>query len=310
MTHHIPAAGTDPSVKMARHVTWVGFWCNAALGTFKIFAGIIGRSGAMVADGIHSFSDFVTDLIVLVTVTIGRRKADLRYEYGHGKYETLGTLLVAVALVLVGGLLFWEGLEKVIAVARGAILPRPAWIALAAGILSVAVKEWLYRYTVAVGRRIRSTAVIANAWHHRSDALSSIATIAGVCGAMFFGVRGRILDPLAEMIVAIFIVAVGIRTAGPALFELLEVSLPPQEQEIIRRALLSTEGVESYHHLRTRRNGPRTIVDVHLKVNPYITVVEAHRIATEAEQSVARAIGTDTLVTTHIEPYFPPDTNI
>lgn len=291
------------SVRTARHVTWVGFWCNAALGIAKVIAGIAGRSGAMIADGIHSFSDFVTDIIVLVSVTLGRRKPDRRYEYGHGKYETMGTLLVSLALVAVGVALFAEGLGKVIGTLNGHTLPRPGMIALWAGLVSIAVKEWLYHYTVRAGRRIRSQVVIANAWHHRSDSLSSIATVLGVAGAMYLGPSCRILDPVAEMIVAIFIAIVGIRTARPAVLELLEISLSTDEEQAIRRAITSTEGVKAYHHLRTRRNGPVAIVDVHIKVDPYIPVVEAHGIASRVEQSIAHALTDKTLVTTHIEPY-------
>ncbi|MDO4319633.1 MAG: cation diffusion facilitator family transporter [Bacteroidales bacterium] len=297
------ATDNDATVRIARHVTWVGFWCNAVLGAAKVAAGVIGRSGAMVADGIHSFSDFVTDFIVLVSVTLGRRKANRRYEYGHGKYETMGTLLVAVALVAVGIFLFVEGLEKVIATLHGEDLPKPRMIALWAGLVSIAVKEWLYQYTVRAGRRIGSQVVIANAWHHRSDSLSSIATVLGVAGAMFLGEGCRILDPIAEMLVSVFIAIVGIRTARPALLELLEVSLSHAEEITIREAIASTEGVKAYHHLRTRRNGPMAIVDVHIKVDPYLPVIEAHSIATRVERAISRSLAQQTLVTTHIEPY-------
>jgi len=292
-------------VRLARRVTWTGFWCNAALGTAKIVTGVLGCSGAMVADGIHSFSDFVTDLVVLIMVPIGRRKADSGHEYGHGKYETLCTLLVALALAVAGALLLWEGLGKVIAVVGGAELPRPGWIALAAGLVSVVVKEWLYRYTAAAGRRIDSAAMVANAWHHRSDALSSIATIVGIAGAMFLGRGARILDPVAEMVVAVFIIAVGVRMARPALLELLEVSLPADRRQVIAEALSGTDGVMAFHNLRTRRNGPVSIIDVHIKVDPDITVREAHDIASAAEARVAEAVGGKTLVNTHVEPYIP-----
>lgn len=292
-------------VRIARHVTWVGFWCNAALGTAKIITGVVGRSGAMVADGIHSFSDFVTDLIVLIMVPIGRRRADSRHEYGHGKYETLCTLLVSMALVIAGLILFAEGLDKVISVARGATLPRPGWIALAAGIVSVAVKEWLYRYTAAAGRRIDSPAVVANAWHHRSDALSSVATVLGISGAMYLGEGARILDPIAEMVVAVLIVVVGVRSSVPPLLELLEVSLPAAQRQAIAEAIRGTRGVKTFHHLRTRRNGPVAIIDVHIKVDPEITVRHAHDIASAAEARVTEAVGGRAIVTTHIEPYNP-----
>lgn len=293
-------------IAIARHVTWVGFWCNAVLGTIKVLAGIAGRSGAVIADGIHSFSDFITDVIVLVMVTIGRRGADRRYEYGHGKYETFGTMLVAAALIVVGVIIFREGLMDVLAAAGGEELPRPGGIALGVCVLSVVVKEWLYRYTVRAGRRINSSAIIANAWHHRSDAFSSLATIAGVGGAMFLGEQWRALDPIAEMVVAVFIAIVGIRAARPAVLELLEISLPHADQVRISRVISDTVGVQSFHHLRTRRNGPAAIIDVHIKVNPFIPVIEAHAIATDVETRLRHLLGSTTIVTTHIEPCYHP----
>lgn len=171
-----PSVTPEEAVKEARHVTWVGFWCNAALGTAKVIAGIVGRSGALVADGIHSFSDFITDVIVLVMVGIARRRPNARYQYGHGKYETFATMLIAVALIIVGIGIFIDGIKHVILALRGQELARPGWIALAICFASIVVKEWLFRYTRRVGVRIQSGAVIANAWHHRSDAFSSVAT--------------------------------------------------------------------------------------------------------------------------------------
>lgn len=294
----------ENAVAVARHVTWVGFWCNALLGTVKVIAGIIGRSGAVVADGIHSFSDFITDVIVLVMVSIGRKGANKRYEYGHGKYETFGTMLVAWALVIVGAIILYEGVIALVRACEGTLPPRPAAIALAVCVLSIVVKEWLYRYTVKAGRRIDSQAVIANAWHHRSDSFSSIATLVGVSGAMFMGEQWRILDPIAQIIVSVFIITVGIRTSKPAILELLEVSLPHDVQQRIADIISSTDGVESFHHLRTRRNGKADIIDVHIKVNPYIPVIEGHAIATAVEKAIREQIGPDTMVTTHIEPYF------
>lgn len=292
----------DNAVKEARKVTWTGFWCNAALGSAKIAAGVAGRSGAVVADGVHSFSDFLTDLIVLVMVTVGRKGESDRYEYGHGKYETFGTLLVVVALIIAGVILFVEGVKSVIDIAGGNVPPRPAMITIAVCVISIVVKEWLYRYTVRVGRRIESQAVVANAWHHRSDAFSSVATLAGVAGAIFLGEGWRVLDPLAQIAVAIMIVAVGIRSARPAVFELLEVSLPAPERERIGEIISSTPGVKRFHHLRTRRNGMNRIIDVHLKVDPAMTVVAAHDIATEVERRIRAEWPSGAIVTTHIEP--------
>lgn len=293
----------DEEVRQARRVTWIGFWCNALLGTIKVVVGILGRSGAVVADGVHSFSDFLTDLIVIVMVTIGRKGSDEQYEYGHGKYETFGTMLVAFALVVVGGILLWEGTEQTLACIAGSVPPRPAMVTIVVCVLSIAVKEWLFHFTVRTGRRINSATVVANAWHHRSDAFSSIATLIGVAGAIFLGEHWRILDPIAQVIVAVMIMVVGYRTARPAILELLEVSLPKNERDQIEQIIITTHGVKDFHHLRTRQNGTMKIVDVHLKVDPDITVTEAHDIATDVEHVISRMYSGRAMVTTHIEPY-------
>ena len=295
---------SSEAVHLAKHVTWVGFWWNAFLGTVKVIAGIAGRSGALIADGIHSFSDFISDIRVIVMVTISHKKPNDQYEYGHGKYETFATMLLSVILIIVAVLIFGEGLQKVISHVNGELLSRPGSIALAICVLSIVIKEWLFRYTKKVGERINSGAVIANAWHHRSDAFSSVATLIGISGAMFLGPHWRILDPVAEMVVAIFIVIVGVRMAIPAVKELLEVALPEEIQSDIRRTIGTTPGVITFHHLRTRRNGNTIIIDVHIKVEPSLTVVKAHDIASDVEARIRDLYSQDTvIVTTHIEPY-------
>lgn len=291
------------AVSQARHVTWVGFWCNAVLGSAKVVAGIIGRSGALVADGIHSFSDFITDVIVIVMVGIARKKPNSHYQYGHGKYETFATMLIAVLLALVGVGIFIDGVKNIILAINGQLPPRPKWIALIICVASIFVKEWLFHYTRRVGLRINSGAVVANAWHHRSDAFSSLATVVGVAGAMFLGERWRILDPAAAAVVAVFIVIVGVKMAIPAVMELLERSLPEKMEDDIRSVIASTPGVIAYHHLRTRRNGSNIIIEVHLKVDPNISVFQGHSIATDVENRLHEAYGADSIITTHIEPY-------
>lgn len=291
-------------VKEARHVTWVGFWCNAALGAAKIVAGVFASSSALIADGIHSFSDFVSDVIVLAMVGIARKKPDRKHVYGHGKYETLATILLSLVLFAVALGILWDGVGKVIDFARGEEIPRPGVWALIICVASIVVKEWLYRYTRRVGRRINSEVVVANAWHHRSDSFSSIATLAGVAGTMFLGKAGGICDPAAEIIVSIFIIAVSVKMAVPALHELLEISLPEHELRSISEAIASTSGVKAFHHLRTRRSGADVIVDMHIKVDPGITVEEAHNIATEVEDKVRDLYIKGTpIVTVHVEPY-------
>lgn len=291
------------AVKIARHTTWVGFWINAVLGVGKVIAGIFGRSSAMVADGVHSFSDFVTDLIVIIFVGISRRKADRRHQYGHGKYETFATMLVSAVLLLAGVLFFIDGMAKTIYAAKGHQLQAPTWLALSVAVISILVKEWLFHYTLRTGRRIGSSAVMANAWHHRSDSLSSLATVAGIAGAMFLGPRWHILDPLAAVAVSIFIVIVAVKIGRPAVMELLEVSLPEETTRQMYQTIGNTPGVEAFHRFASRRNGNLAIVDFHIKVDPHISVDQAHNIATDVEKRLTEAFGKNIVANIHIEPY-------
>lgn len=290
-------------VRIARHVTWVGFGVNAVLAALKILAGVIGRSSAMIADGVHSLSDFITDLIVIVMIGVSRKKTDHNYQYGYGKYETLATLIIGVALAFVALALFVNGLTDVIAVINGSPLQAPGAVALWMAIISIALKEWLFRYTRAKGRAIGSAAVVANAWHHRSDAYSSIATLAGIAGAMFLGPHWRILDPLAAMLVSVFILMVSWEIAKPAVKELLEVSLPGEITQTMRETIRKTPGVITYHHFRSRRNGPTIIIDVHLKVDPKITVEAGHEISATVERQLQEQFGKTLIANIHIEPY-------
>lgn len=294
----------EECVKEARHVTWVGFWWNAALGLAKVVGGAMPRSGALIADGVHSFSDFLSDLIVLVMVGIARKKPDSKHLYGHGKYETLATILLSIVLLVVAIKIIVESVHKVIAVIDGEEIARPGLLALVICGASIVIKEWLYRYTRRVGQKIHSDVVVANAWHHRSDSFSSIATFGGVAGAMFLGDMGRICDPLSAIIVGVLIMVVAIKIGRPALSEMLEISLPEEDLNQISDAIMSTPGVIAFHRLRTRRSGANVIVDLHIKVNPRIMVEEAHDIATMVENGIHNIYGNDTsIVTVHIEPY-------
>lgn len=290
-------------VRAARRVTWLGFFVNAALGALKIVAGVVGRSGAMIADGFHSLSDFFSDIIVLIFVGISRRRANDTYQYGHGKYETFATMLLSLFLLGAGIAFLVDGGEKTWHALHGEVLPRPGMIALVMGVISVAAKEWLFHVTKRVGERYHSASVIANAWHHRSDSLSSAATIVGIAGAMFLGERWRVLDPIAAIVVAVFIIIVAIKLGMPAVRELLEVSLPEEMQLEVGRIIHDTPGVKAYHHLRTRRVGNEIALDFHIKVDPNITVDAAHSIANTLEKHLMQHFGPDTLTNIHIEPY-------
>lgn len=284
-------------------MTWVSFAADTVLSVLKIAAGIVGRSGALIADGIHSLSDLITDLIVLVMVGIAGRKPDAKYTYGHGKYETMATLLISMALGAVAIGIFYEGLSHVIRAIEGEILPRPTLITLIVVAGSIGVKEWLFHYTRRAGERLHSAAIVANAWHHRSDSLSSMATVIGIAGAMFLGQHWRVLDPIAAMTVSVFIGYMAVKLGAPAFRELLDAAVPADTLARMMATIRTVPGVITFHHVRTRRIGNTIGVDLHLKVKPDITVVEGHKIASKAETALKREFGSEMIVNIHVEPY-------
>lgn len=283
-------------------VTIWGSIVNFILLIFKFVAGVLGHSSAMVADAIHSLSDFATDIIVLFFVRISSKPADTTHKYGHGKFETLATAFIGFALLAVGIGILIEGTKNIVAVVRGEVLQAPGVIALLAAAVSIISKEILYKYTVYKGRQINSQAVVANAWHHRSDAFSSIGTLVGIAGAMFLGEKWRVLDPVAAIIVSVFILKVAIDILRNSLEELMEHSLPDAEEEEIKQIILSTNGVESPHHLRTRRIGNRVAIEVHIRMNGDMTLTKAHQITTEVEQQLKLRFGENTHIGIHTEP--------
>lgn len=291
--------------KKAARVTWVGFFTNLILSAAKIVAGVVGRSSAMVADGIHSLSDFVTDFIVIIFIKISAKNEDSDHPYGHGKFETFATMLISFALFIVAIGIFYSGSVKIYEVLNGRTIDRPTYLALIMAAVSIVVKEGLYWYTIIIGRKIESPAVIANGWHHRSDAFSSIGTLIGISGAMFLGERWRILDPITSVIVGIFIIDVAYKLARPSIQELLEMSLPQEIEQKIEQKIQATPGVITFHHLRTRKNGNAFIIDMHIKVDARSSIVEAHDIATHVENNLKAAFGKHTQVNVHIEPYQP-----
>ena len=283
-------------------VTWIGSAVNFLLLAFKFIAGIIGHSSALVADAVHSLSDFITDIIVIVFVKISGKPEDEDHRYGHGKYETLATALIGLALFAVGIGLLASGATKVSDVIKGAVLPAPSMIALIAAAASIISKEILYRYTVKVGKDLNSQAVIANAWHHRSDAFSSIGTLVGIGGAMFLGQKWRILDPIAAIVVSGFILKVAIDLIKPCVDELLERSLPAETEKQILEIIGTFPDISSPHHLRTRRIGNHIAIEVHLRMDGTTTLENAHAIATDVEKRLKEAFGPDTHVGIHMEP--------
>lgn len=283
-------------------VTLLGSFVNFLLVIFKFLAGIAGHSAAMLADAVHSLSDFITDVVVILFVRISNKPQDKSHDYGHGKYETLATALIGVALLGVGFGILWNGANEILAFMHGEQLRTPGMTALVAAVISILLKEILYRYTVRMGNKYNSQAVIANAWHHRSDAFSSIGTAVGIGGAILLGPHWAVLDPIAAVIVSFFIMRVSIKLLIPCIDELLEKSLPENVEREIEQIVLSFDGVTEPHHLRTRRIGNNYAIEVHVRMNGDISLYKAHETASAIEYKLKKRFGEDTHVGIHVEP--------
>ena len=283
-------------------VTLVGSVINVVLLLFKFVAGIIGHSAAMLADAVHSLSDFVTDVVVLVFIHISGKPQDKSHDYGHGKYETLAMTLIGVALLLVALGILNSGAMKIKLWLDGEQLEAPGTIALWAALLSVVLKEGVYRYSMIKAHQLNSPAVEANAWHHRSDALSSIGTAIGIGGAIFLGQRWTVLDPIASVVVGIFIVKVSFSLLRRGIGDLLEQSLPDAVEEEILQMVAALPGLSKPHDLRTRRIGNHYAIELHILMDGNITLREAHDKASEVEETLKSHYGQETHVAVHVEP--------
>jgi len=283
-------------------VTLVGGAVNVVLLVFKFVAGILGHSAAMIADAIHSLSDFATDVVVLVFVKISGKPQDKDHDYGHGKYETLATTLIGVALLAVGFGILYSGAVKILNWFKGEQLEAPGMLAFWAAIVSIVLKELTYQYTVRKGRKLNSQAVEANAWHHRSDALSSIGTALGIGGAVLLGNRWTVLDPLASVIVSIFIGKVAIDLLRGGLGELMEKSLSDEVENEIISIVESFDGVIEPHDLRTRRIGNSYAIEMHILMDGNITLHRAHDTADSIEAALKERFGEKTHIAIHVEP--------
>ena len=288
--------------KRITRVTLLGSVVNLVLSVGKVLAGVFGHSAAMIADGIHSISDLASDIVVLVFVRISSKGEDRDHEYGHGKFETLATLIMSLILIVVAAQLMASGIRTIAGVLSGEAIPSPKYIALVAAVVSIVSKEWLYRYTVKAGNELDSPVVVANARHHRADALSSVGSLVGIAGAMFLGSKWTMLDPLASCCISIAIFVVAVKMAVPSLKELLDVSLPQDMEQKIIAVSSAVPGVMNVHGLKTRRNGPSIIIEAHIVVDPSITVVQAHNIATAVEDALKHSFGNETQISLHIEP--------
>ena len=283
-------------------VTLWGSIGNLVLLSFKFVAGIVAGSSAMVEDAVHSLSDFLTDLIVLVFVRIGAKPQDESHDYGHGKFETLATLFVALALVGAAIGIIVSGSLKIARWLQGETLETPGMLALWAALLSILVKEILFRYTIAKGRALESPAVIANAWHHRSDALSSIGAAIGIGGAILLGQRWAVLDPLASIVVGGMLVKVAWDLLKVSTGELTDSSLSAETEREIEDIFRSFPQVSEPHNLRTRRIGNRIAIESHVRLDGGMTLDEAHDIVSAIEDRIRERFGHGTIVTIHMEP--------
>ena len=280
----------------------VGGAVNVMLLLFKFVAGIVGHIAAMIADAVHSLSDFVTDIIVLVFVRISGKPTDKSHEYGHGKYETLATTLIGLALLIVAVGIVYSALTKIIAWAQGGTLEAPGPLALWAALLSIILKEAVFHYSMVQARKLKSQAVEANAWHHRSDALSSIGTAIGIGGAIFLGERWTVLDPMAGIIVGLFIIKVAIDLLRSGIGDLMEHSLPDEVESEILQLAGSIPGVTEPHDLHTRRIGNHYAIELHILMDDDISLREAHNKSEEVENILREHYGKETHISVHVEP--------
>ena len=283
-------------------MTLVGSAGNVALLTFKFIAGVLGHSSAMIADAVHSLSDFITDVVALAFVHVSAKPQDEDHDYGHGKYETFASFIIGLALIAAATGIIVSGAAKLIDWARGEQLTEPGWLALAAAIISIVVKEVLYRYTAKSGKRLDSQALVANAWHHRSDALSSIAATVGIGGAILLGNRWTVLDPLASVVVGVMLVKVSFGLLRSSVGELTESSLSSDIEREIEEIICSFPDVSEPHNLRTRRIGNRFAIEAHVRMDGNLPLTVAHERASAIEERLRQRFGRETHVTIHMEP--------
>ena len=285
-----------------RRITLIGSAGNVLLVIVKFIAGVVGHSSAMIADAVHSLSDLLTDFIVLLFVGISARPQDASHDYGHGKFETLASLMVSIALIGAAIGIIVSGASKFAAWLGGADLQSPGRLALWVAAISIVVKEVMYQYTARKGRDLESQALVANAWHHRSDALSSIGAAIGVAGAVLLGGRWTVLDPLASIVVGAMLIAVALKIMRPSLGELTDESLSEAQESEIMGIISSFPEVSEPHNLRTRHIGNKVAIEAHIRMDGEMTLNSVHQITYEIERKLKDRFGADTIVTLHMEP--------
>lgn len=288
--------------KTAFRVTWIGIIWNIVLIVIKLIAGVLGRSGALIADGLHSISDFASDIAVLAGLRLSDKPRDTTHNYGHGKFETLSTLSISILLFFVAAGIAANSAVALNDALAGSYPEAPQLVALFAAFVSIVVKEGLFQYTIKAGRKINSQAMIANAWHHRSDSFTSIAVLVGIGGAIVLGRNWTILDPIAALLVSVFIFKFSLSTFRESIDELLEASLGEELQNNIMKLTSGVSGAYKPHNIKTRKIGNNIAIDMHIKVDPKISITEAHDIASLVEERLQETYGVDTFISIHVEP--------
>jgi len=294
----------DDAVRKSRAIRSAvsGIFWNLTLSAIKFAAGILGHSNALIADAIHSFSDLLTDMAVIAGVHYAARPVDQGHHYGHGKFETLSSVFIAFILLLASLAILWEGLYLLFKASQGSWPRVPDALAFWIAVLSVIIKEGMYQYTIRIANKINSQAVKVNAWHHRSDAFSSLAVSIGIGGAILLGNKWSILDAITAALVGLWVLQFAIRSFINGMNELLEASLDDEKNQQILTLVRTVPGVINPHNLRTRRIGNSIAVDMHIKVARSLSIVEAHDIATEVEQRLKDFLGRNSFISVHVEP--------
>lgn len=312
MTHnhqhdHQPLAGLIRSSKgnegkIIRKVVLLGLSANIILMALKLITGLLGHSDALVADGFHSLNDIAADLIILLFIGFAYKRADSKYTYGYGKFETFASFLIGMILVVASVMIFTEGVESIVETLHGKVLERPDIWTVIVAIIAILAKESLYRFTSYMGRKTGSSALKANAWHHRSDAFATVATLIGVASAHFLGEKWRILDPCASLLIAIFILIPAIRIVLPAFRELMESGLPSDMSDKIKKAVMTFPEVKNIKELRGRKNGHFLILDIYVEVDPDMTVLKADTLAQKIKENLLNSLGDNLQITVIPQP--------